>query len=281
VGFLLALGLTVAIVLVPVVGVKNLSQLVDVHLQASQQGLEFPYERRALNSYLAESLAVFALAPLSAGIAVRRKEWPALYLAGWVVAGYGLLANTGPTWYHHQLLVTVPAALLAAIAVATSIEEVRNASTRRPAAPALALRLGCLALFLVFLAGRGPGTIEGLNAALPNLSGPAPGEEPERSLLAAMGDHAAEVRWLYSDRPIFAFLTGLPIPPNLAVITQKRLLTGELTQEEIRATLEAYHPEMILNSRFGLPAVDEYMRARNYVRIDETVKYRLYLRRAP
>jgi hypothetical protein len=100
-------------------------------------------------------------------------------------------------------------------------------------------------------------------------------------LLAAMSDHASQVRWLYTDRPIFAFLTGIPIPPNLAVVTQKRVLSGDLTDEEITATLEAYSPEMILNSRFGLPVVDEYMRTRNYARIDETPKYRLYLRRAP
>jgi hypothetical protein len=35
---------------------------------------------------------------------------------------------------------------------------------------------------------------------------------------------------------------------------------------------------MILNSRFGLPAVDEYRRTRNFTRIDQTLKYRLYFR---
>jgi hypothetical protein len=35
---------------------------------------------------------------------------------------------------------------------------------------------------------------------------------------------------------------------------------------------------MVLNARFSLPAVEEYMRTRNFTRIDETTKYRLYLR---
>jgi hypothetical protein len=129
--------------------------------------------------------------------------------------------------------------------------------------------------------GRGPGTVEGFATGLPNLRGPAPfDEEDERSLLAAINDHADEVTWFYTDRPIFAFLAGLPVPPNLAVMTQKRMLTGSLTEEDIAATLDAYAPEMILNARFVLPVVDEYMRTRNYGRIDETIKYRLYLRRS-
>jgi hypothetical protein len=96
-----------------------------------------------------------------------------------------------------------------------------------------------------------------------------------------MGNHVAETRWLYTDRPMFAFLTQLPVPPNLAVITAKRLLTGRLTDAEVLRTLEEYKPEMILNARFSLPAVQEYMRTRNYARIDSTMKYRLYFRPAP
>jgi hypothetical protein len=86
---------------------------------------------------------------------------------------------------------------------------------------------------------------------------------------------------MFTDRPILAFLSGIPVPPNLAVISKKRLQTGELTDDEVLATLEAYSPEMILKGRFDIPAVDEYMRIRNFVRIDETLKYRLYLRRTP
>ncbi|MBF8257513.1 MAG: hypothetical protein HW375_2420, partial [Anaerolineales bacterium] len=90
-----------------------------------------------------------------------------------------------------------------------------------------------------------------------------------------------QTRWLFTDRPIFAFLTGLPVPPYLSVISQKRLLTGDLTEEEIAAALEEYSPEMILNARFPLAAVQEYMRTRNFFRIDSSPKYRLYFRRSP
>jgi 4-amino-4-deoxy-L-arabinose transferase-like glycosyltransferase len=263
-----------------VVGTANLPQLVDVHLQASQTDiLPEGLVRRSLESYLAESIPVLLLAALGAWFALRRKEWTALYLAAWIVAGYALLAITRPTWYHHQLLITVPAALLGSIGIAGSIDLLRRRPAGRAGAPEFAVGLVGVGLLLACVVTRVPGTVEGLDSRLPNLRRPADGEEAERSLVALLSDHAAETRWLYTDRPIFAFLADLPVPPNLAVLSQKRLLTGQLTQEEIISTLEAYSPEMILNGRFTLPAVEAYMRTRNFTRIDSTEKYRLYLRR--
>jgi uncharacterized membrane protein YhaH (DUF805 family) len=258
---------------------EHFGQLLNVHLEAIQSGDLLSGEGgRSLTSYLVESWPVFALAALGTWQAVRARKWTALYLAGWIALGIALLAVTRPTWYHHQLLVTVPAALLAAIAIGSAVQELRLG----PQQPPSPLRLGAgplsLALFLVFLVMRVPGTADGLALRLPNLIGPGKGEAEERSLLAAIHDHAAETHWLYTDRPIFAFLSGIPVPPNLAVMSAKRLRTKDLTEEEILATLEAYSPEMILNSRFGLPAVDEYRRTRNFTRIDQTLKYRLYFR---
>ena len=277
------LGAVTGAALLLIVGPENLDQLFNVHLEAARSlDLEPLRGRRTLASYLSESWPLFVLAAIGAVQAVRSRKWTALYLAGWVVAGYALLRFTGPTWYHHQLLVTVPAAILASIAIATGVEDLRSRSLRGAGATRFALSLISLVLALFFLAERSPGTVEGLDARLPNLNGIPPAEEgQERALLAAMGDHASEAHWLYTDRPIFAFLTQLPVPPNLAVITQKRLLTEDLTDAEIAETLEAYAPEMILNARFVLPVVSEYMRSRNFSRIDETLKYRLYLQRNP
>jgi hypothetical protein len=274
------LALVGALAVVFVIGPGNLDQLLTVHLEASRSlDLEALPGRRTLESYLSETLPLFFMAVAGSWFAARQRKWSALYLAGWIVVGYGLLKATAPTWYHHQLLLTVPAAVLASIAVAGSVQALRSVRTRGLKPLGLALALISAALFLVFLAVRAPGTVEGLDFRLPNLQGLLPLEEDqERALLGSMGDHASEVRWLYTDRPIFAFITGLPVPPNLAVITQKRLLTGHLTEDEIAATLETYAPEMVLNARFGLPAVEEYMRTRNFTRIDETTKYRLYLR---
>jgi hypothetical protein len=93
-----------------------------------------------------------------------------------------------------------------------------------------------------------------------------------------MSDHAQETNWVFTDRPMFAFLAKLPVPPFLAVLSSKRLLSGELTQAEILQVLETYKPEMVLSGRFDIPAAQEYMSRRNFRRIDSTLRYRLYFR---
>jgi 4-amino-4-deoxy-L-arabinose transferase-like glycosyltransferase len=165
--FLAALGLVIGVPLLIVARPENLGQLVGVHLEASRNDLAFSFERRTLNSYLAESLPLFALAALGAWFAARHKKWTALYLAGWIVAGYGLLALTGPTWYHHQLLVTIPAALLAAIAIATSIDELRLARVGRPNVAVIALGLASIGLPIAFSPPALPGRSKGCGPACP------------------------------------------------------------------------------------------------------------------
>jgi hypothetical protein len=94
-----------------------------------------------------------------------------------------------------------------------------------------------------------------------------------------MADHAGETHWVYAENPMFPFQAGLAVPPPLAVLSSKRLQTGTLTDAQVLQTLEAFKPEMVIQSRFFLPAATEYMRLRNFTRIDETPKYRLYLRK--
>ncbi|HET7009783.1 MAG TPA: glycosyltransferase family 39 protein [Anaerolineales bacterium] len=265
-----------------VIGLDNLDQLVNVHLQAGQtEAFRVSAVHPPLEYFLRESVSLFVLSIAGVWRAVQARRWTAMYLAAWLGAGYALLTTNSPAWYHHQLLITIPAAMLACIAVAAGVHDLRAIRTERPTALSLGLSLASIALFLVFVSVRGPSTVDGLDLRLPNLTGPSPGEEAERELLGVMGNHVEETNWLYTDRPMFAFLTRLPVPPNLAVITAKRLETGQLTDEEVLATLEAYKPEMILNARFSLPVVQEYMRTRNYTRIDETMKYRLYFRKPP
>lgn len=60
--------------------------------------------------------------------------------------------------------------------------------------------------------------------------------------------HGAGVRWVFTDDLLAAFWAGLPIPPELAVIPWKRLWSGQLTPEQVRAALERHRPELILLS---------------------------------
>ncbi|HSR47745.1 MAG TPA: hypothetical protein VLL77_07120, partial [Anaerolineales bacterium] len=261
------------------VGPQNLGQLIDAHLVASSTN-GFPNWSHlfSIGGYLGPSLPILFLAVVGTYRGIVSSNRIVLYLAGWMVGGGLFLILNRPTWYHHQLLITVPAAILAAIAVASALRDLVS-WRRRPPAPLDRLSIAVtLVLLATVLLRRVPDTLETLDLTLPNLGGPPPMVSEEQEILALMWNHAAETDWVYTDRPIFAFAIGRPVPPKLAVLTEKRLVTGNLTGSQILSELETYSPRMILEGQFDIPAVDEYMFTRNFARLDSTVGYRLYLK---
>ena len=52
--------------------------------------------------------------------------------------------------------------------------------------------------------------------------------------------------FMFTDQPVYSFHAGIPMRPSLAVITLKRLWSGELTNERIAAELRAVKPGLML-----------------------------------
>ena len=269
------------LVLMLVVRPENLPQLVQVHL-AAERAPAFQLSDRlpGINVLLLRSLPVLLLAIAGAVLAYRRRKWTALYLAAWAAAAYLLLYFNRPTWPHQQLLLTVPAAVLAAAALGSAVEDLIERIDLRSIASAFRpLSLAAVGLAAWFLAAQLLVALRQLEPDLPNLWFDPSSNLEERQIVALLWNHAPGTEWLFTDRPMFAFLADLPVPPHLAVFSSKRLRSGELSPEEILDVLEAYEPELILKGgRFDMPYVDEYMQRRDYPRIDDTTSYRLYLR---
>lgn len=57
------------------------------------------------------------LATIGLGFSIVKRKWLALYPAAWAIIAYLSLLNHNPIWWHHQMLVTIPAALLSAYGV--------------------------------------------------------------------------------------------------------------------------------------------------------------------
>jgi len=53
-------------------------------------------------------------------------------------------------------------------------------------------------------------------------------------------------QWLYTDEPIYSFHSGIPLPPDLAVVMLKRLWSGDMTNARIAAEVADYRPGLIL-----------------------------------
>jgi hypothetical protein len=60
----------------------------------------------------------------------------------------------------------------------------------------------------------------------------------ESRLLAKMRQYAARTRWVYTQETVYPFHAGLIVVPELAVLPRKRFWSGQITNEQIWATIK-------------------------------------------
>jgi hypothetical protein len=63
--------------------------------------------------------------------------------------------------------------------------------------------------------------------------------------------------------PMYAFRAGVPVPPEMAVVSRKRLVAGDFPDQELVAIIQKYNPELVMLDRFDYPGVQKTLDA-NY-----------------
>ena len=254
VGFTLLLGLIL-------VGAGNLSQLVVPHLIASSNSLRnVGFDSLPIEWHLQEAWAILILAIVGSLIAIFKRSWLSFYLIAWMGVSYLLLGNYAPVWYHHQLIITIPAAMLAGIMVgeaAIAIFILKRPITL-PTVLKWLLTTGTM-IFLVVLFIRIPATVRAFIQQTNKRFTEAGTLSVDERFLKRMSTHAEETNWVFTDLPIYAFRAGLTVPPKFAVISAKRVLTVTLTEEQILAMLQEWQPEQVLLGRFEYPTIEIYL----------------------
>lgn len=275
-GFILV---AVAILLL-LVGPDNIDQLISPHLEASKTDrMQALASEGRLVGFLDDSIMLFILAPFGVYTAFKSKGWHAFYLVAWALAATLLLSWNAPFWYHHQLLITIPTAMLGSIAIGSALVELyRRLRTSMLWKSMTLFHLTVLLLSVVLAYQRIPKSFNNFRLDLPNLGTYDPVDDVDFEIVGLIGKYADKTHYLFTDRPMYAFRSGMAVPPGLAVITQKRYITGQPTQDEITAILEETKPEQVIISRFSIPAVQKYMETRNFVRVDNSPRSRHFVR---
>lgn len=261
------------------IGSEGIPQLVNVHLAASSTNT-FQSESglRMITNLLRDSWPIFALGLIGSIYAIRMRSFTAIYLVAWILLGFVLLTQLKPIWYHHQLLLTIPAALLAAIPIGEVIQVVRSARSGdvspRRSGFIVAVIILTLAVFLIL---RLPPTLNEYNFNLPNFRAPTTPATPLQEMLALIWDYADETELIVTDRPMFAFRTGIAVPPELAVFSGKRFLTDMLTERDIIRVIIATNPEQVALTRFFMPEVEEHLLDNYSVKYNYTT-HKLFIR---
>ena len=101
-------------------------------------------------------------------------------------------------------------------------------------------------------------------------------EMGEERFIYIMENRAQKTRWVVTDMPMYAYLVGLPVPPNIAVISAKRVETGLITDKDMLETVREYKPEQVLLGRFQFPILESYL-DEHYRIIHDTANIKLYI----
>ncbi|MGE3499278.1 MAG: glycosyltransferase family 39 protein [Candidatus Binatia bacterium] len=213
-------------------GPEHLVDLVAPHLASRRAPAMQSFGAQGLLVTAAAEWPLTVLALGSYLLIARERRWRAAVLPAWALAATAALLTHVPIWYHHQLLLTVPHCAATGIAVAALFAGHRSRTRSAPALRALAVAL--IAAQLAWTALYGP--------RLPSrtLSG-----VPAR-VLTAMRQLADVTRVVFATEPMYAFRAGYEVPPRLAVLSHKRLLTDAALFEEIRAVFESRPPQQVV-----------------------------------
>jgi hypothetical protein len=222
---------------------------------------------------------ILSLGVLGALLAIYKRNWLALYPLAWGLLAYTLFSFYSPVFYHHQLLVTVPSAMLGAAAVGEGIGALVH--IRAPSDIArLPTFVGLVALVgFVWASTQYAPELDRELMNSPRLSGfSLRATGGKLKVIRTMQEYADQTNWILTDMPMYAFRVQRPVPPILATFSSKRLATGSLTEEDILTAMREYRPEQVLMARFDIPALEHYIE-QNYTLILSAEYFRLFIRK--
>ncbi len=271
----------IALVLVglfSLVGTENFSQLLGDHLSATADAFYAADPTLKINYHLREAWHLLFLAGLGTWFAILSRRWVTLYLTAWAIFAYVLLLFHTPVWATHLLYVTIPASMLGGIAIIEGVTLLTSPQPERSPKIMKGLRIVALMGTLYFgllLPKTEPFQVLQWPPSL-ETTGLEVGARVER-ILGKMVEFAPQTTWIVTDLPMYAFRARLPVPPELAVMTDKRLRTGYLTDEEVLEIVIQYQPEQVLLGRFILPSLDAYLET-HYQTVAKKDEIKLYIR---
>jgi hypothetical protein len=174
---------------------------------------------------------------------VRKEPWGLIPLA-WLALTFAVFAIHVPWWTYYYVHNSIPLAWCAAVGWIGMADFVFRQSK-------VLIAFGAAAsfCFLAWMCGRVYLQVRSIRQS-PKLS--------SSLVLKEIARYKPFTEFLFADEPIYSFHSGIPMPPHLAVISLKRLWSGDMTPAKLRAEMEQTKPGLILlnNDTQELPFQD-------------------------
>lgn len=259
------------------VGYKNVGAIIIPHLTASSEEV-FQGERNTINAYLGAAVPLIVLGIFGALISLYRRKWLVLYPLAWAILSYVLFSFDSPVFYHHQLMITIPIGILAAVGVGESILSLTRVKRTSDLIRIETLLSAGIVMGFVLVINHYLPVLDKELMNKPRIDGfTLKATAGKLKVLETMNEYADRTNWIMTDMPMYAFRIHKPVPPILATFSQKRLVTGSLTEDDVLTSMREYQPEQVLMARFEIPSLEAYLKD-HYTLILSVEFFRLFIR---
>ncbi len=240
-------GLATGLLPIIVIGTHGWEQLLRPHVLAYQSVM--PGQHSPIY-YLHKDFFLYLLAMIGLGIRFHQRDKFLSVIGGWFLFGIGLVLFHRPLFVHHILLLTIPAAWLSTDALRAGLSWKKQATVLLVASLASGK---CYALWV------------DKKIELEHEISRAPIRE---QLYNDMVKYSGGSPWVLTDRPTYAIRAGLLVPPEIAVLSMKRMRAADYGHDWLPSVLEKYRIPQIVFARYTTyPQSVMDAIAQNYVRI--------------
>jgi hypothetical protein len=219
----------------------DFSQIIHPYILARQTHL---MAKATVFKYLGEGFDVVLLA-LGGLIFLRRGQRNFLLIPLiTLIVEIIIFSNHRPLWPQYRFYMGVPLGWLASFGIYALFQYIKAEwKTKRLKKSSLAAVTYLMTAALIVLAGA--------PIKYRRMIGQLNHREPGGSaIMAIMKKYSGQTHVVVTDRPIYAFYAGLPVPPSLATPSLKRLVTGFLKPSDYLRSIQEERPEMVLFARF-------------------------------
>jgi 4-amino-4-deoxy-L-arabinose transferase-like glycosyltransferase len=192
---------------------------------------------------LLTDLALLAPATLGVVLVVWKRRWDLLFPVTLLATAFGIHLWHRPYWYYYGAHFAIPLAWLGGFGIVEWFRAIWKPGIGASTAAKLRggiqwLGWSAVVSLVVTLA---PEKIWSESTRLG--ASPKAGEDP---YVVELRKHAGQTYWVFTDRVIYAFWAGLPVPPEVAVVPAKRIWSGQIRESDVLACLKRYRTDQLL-----------------------------------
>lgn len=233
-------------------------------------------------------LLLFALAGFFLACLSRKKGLYRIFIPTlWLTFNFILFWNHRPIWHHYYSIFVIPLVWLSSYffwwswSTLTSTRlnlENWNLSKLIALPKAKMVKYGIAAIAIVMSMYSMRGKVS--YYAMQNAAKWGDDTQNWPEIVSAISNYRDKTNWLYTDNPILAVHTDLPIPPEVAVITKKRFGKGGDYEQKLLSSLQSYQPEQLVFTNYQSllqnPQIGSYIE-QHYDLAIEKRKFRHYI----